>query len=127
MDIGLSEKAEKILDMLISGMEKAGTAANAELPQLMEQYVVYFIVDAVTHIIAGVVGLILCSLIAKKVTPLLIDASETKGDKVFAFCMLAMALATPVGFAGIAVVKGGSSVVKWTAAPKAALIENFRK
>ncbi len=47
MNDKMQEQASKIIEMIVSGLEKASDVASAELPGLINDYLSYYMIDAI--------------------------------------------------------------------------------
>ena len=119
----MEEKINKILDLMIAGLEKAGSVAEAELPGLINDYVAYFIIQEVPVIspvifLLGVTGFILLFRFLKREDALK-EVGDVLGHLFFVFVAL---VCVPFAIA----VSSAKDMAALYYAPKAALIEKFR-
>ena len=122
----MKEKAEKILDLMISGLEKAGEIAQTELPKLVEDYVRYFIIQELPVISFAVLlfGIALFVLIVRFAFREEDFRKELAGEAgPFVGLVFIATVIVPFAF----LVNSSKDVLALAYAPKAALIERFRK
>jgi len=125
----IEEKANKVLDIMIDGLEKAGNAVQAELPSLLNEYITYFIIDEfplrslVLLIIVPIIGYVLFKRCSKVETNNVCE----EDNKEFTLWMIAVLATIICGVSLFNCMGDFKNVYKLTHAPKAYLIEKFRK
>lgn len=117
------EKVDKILDMLIAGLEKTTELANSELPKLLDEYVVYLSIEAIP--VAAFIGIIMAMAatiyIYKHRKSFFAD--EPDGEwKILVLLLIVVVW----GFSLGGFIRGTEKFAKLYYAPKATLMEKFR-
>ena len=123
MDKDISEKVNKILDLMLSGIEGASDIASAELPGLLQEYINYFMIDAIP--LSGVV----LALIFLPATALFywLGKTDFKENKDPTFFFLGLISFVVFLFSFAVTVSKGKEMYTIKVAPKAYMIEKFRK
>lgn len=62
MNKSLEEKANKLLDLLIDGIEKGADLASSEAPKILEEYLTYFYIQQIP--IFGIIGVLVSFILA---------------------------------------------------------------
>lgn len=124
MDKQITEKVNKILNLLIDGIEKTGDITQSQLPELINEYVTLYMLEAlpvvstVLAIILGIVTYVIVKLcLISDNTDIRENGSLISGT-VGTILILAFLLSSLNGFKNIYIIK---------TAPKAYLIEKLRK
>jgi len=119
----LEEKADKILDMIISGLEKTGEVINEQAPEIINEYITYSIIDAfpATHIVAvfsSMSFIFLVFFLTRKIE----DFDHKWMPRAFIGVICLIVFCFSLG----GTLDGLKKMYKIKEAPKAYLIEKFR-
>ena len=116
MEKELAEKANKILDMVISGVDKG----VEQVPGLTEEYLTYFLIGEISDLLFTLI--ILFPVVIGFTTAYLMK-KDNDNEWVFAFGFGIVSIC----FFGIMFTVQSFDIVKLKMAPKAYLIEKVRK
>ncbi len=121
----MEEKVNKILELLIAGIEKGTELAESELPGLMQEYITYYYIKAIpiSSILIGLLSIvtaIVCAVLYRKF-------KKGHGD-AWVDCMIYGTLAVLILIASIGCSSSGfMEMYQIKEAPKAYLIERLRR
>ena len=116
----MESKLEKLMDLLINGIEKGTELASGELPKLMEEILQYEFYSSLTFLSLNLFILIVIPILAflyhKK-------HSEDLGDGIMISLIASFILISPL----IVVLKNTDNLIKIKVAPKVFVIDYIRE
>jgi len=141
MNEEMQKQVTRILELMLAGLEKAGDVASSELPGLINDYLSYFMVEAIPvgsffmMIVFIVLSVFLSKFFKKHIKDIYPESHYNRGRPTdfAAFCSGAywliplFIMLLPFGLASSHFVHGVKDIIKIKVAPKAYIIEKLRK
>ena len=124
MNEEMQKQISKILEMMISGIEKAGDVAGEQLPGLVDDYLSMYMIDAIPIIIPLIAGVLLISIII--FIKFAIKETKEDAEAVWMFMPITVLVLIFLMLMG-SVTEDLKEIYKIKTAPKAYLIEKLRK